>query len=373
MADHYYVNNTPSSDLKLLIPVIFLTGISIAMVLSASSALAAKKFGSDYYFVYRQLIFILLGMAALLICRFFPYRWFNLKGLNYFLMSAAVGMLIVVISGGGHTAGGATRWLRFGPLSFQPSEFARFAMIVFLAYSLDKKAMAGNLKRFSVGMMPHLFLLLIFALLIMAQPDFGSVVILGAITWVMMFVAGVPIKHLSLPLIFIIPVIVFVMTNADYRLRRLTAFINPWENPGGDGYQIIQSLMAFGSGGIWGTGIGKGYQKLFYLPEPHTDFIFSVIGEELGLIGVLAILGAYIVMLKEGFLIAVRTEDRFGSLMAIGLTTAIGLQACVHMGVALALLPTKGITLPFLSYGGTSLVLNMAFIGILMNIGASES
>jgi cell division protein FtsW len=170
----------------------------------------------------------------------------------------------------------------------------------------------------------------------------------------------------------LLPLAGYIMTMEEYRLRRWLTFLDPWKNPSGDGYQIIQSLMAFGSGGFWGTGLGKGYQKLFYLPEPHTDFIFSVVGEELGLIGVLVILGAYAFIMKEGFMIAARTRDRFGALIAAGLTTAIGIQACIHMGVALALLPTKGITLPFLSYGGTSLVLNMACIGLLMNIGASR-
>ncbi len=375
MAYNHFKKNALAYDLNLLIPVMLLTGISLVMVFSASSALAAKKFGNAYYFLNRQSIFVLLGICALLICRYFPYRWFRWPGLSYGLMGLAMAMLVAVVhSGLGHTAGGATRWLRLGPLSFQPSEFARFAMIVYLAYSLSKKYEQGkDIGKFSIGMLPHLFFLMVFAALILGQPDFGSVVILSAITWIILFVGGVPIKQLILPLTGLLPLGYVIMTTAEYRIRRLMAFTNPWENPSGDGYQIIQSLLAFGSGGFWGTGLGKGYQKLFYLPEPHTDFIFSVIGEELGLIGVLVILGAYTLILKEGFVIATRTENRFGALIATGLTTAIGLQACIHMGVALALLPTKGITLPFLSYGGTSLVLNMAFIGILMNIGASES
>jgi cell division protein FtsW len=162
------------------------------------------------------------------------------------------------------------------------------------------------------------------------------------------------------------------MISADYRLKRITSFLDPWQHSANDGYQIVHSLMAFGTGGIWGAGIGNGYQKLFYLPEPHTDFIFSVIGEELGLWGILIILGLYILILWRGISIASNCGDSFGSFLAIGLTTAIGLQVCVNMGVALGLLPTKGLTLPFLSYGGTSLLLNMAYIGILMNIGTAK-
>ena len=162
------------------------------------------------------------------------------------------------------------------------------------------------------------------------------------------------------------------MVNAEYRVKRIMSFLNPWQYPADEGYQIVHSLMAFGTGGIWGTGIGKGYQKLFYLPEPHTDFIFSVIGEELGLLGVLTILGLYVLIFWRGISIARNSRDSFGSFVAIGLTTAIGLQVCVNTGVTLVLLPTKGLTLPFLSYGGTSLLINMASIGILMNIGADK-
>jgi cell division protein FtsW len=162
------------------------------------------------------------------------------------------------------------------------------------------------------------------------------------------------------------------MVNAEYRLRRIISFLDPWQYPADEGYQIVHSLMAFGTGGIWGSGIGKGYQKLFYLPEPHTDFIFSVIGEELGLIGVMAILGLYFLILWRGISIARNAEDYYGSFVAIGLTAAIGIQVCVNMGVALGLLPAKGLALPFLSYGGTSLLINMASIGVLMNITASR-
>jgi cell division protein FtsW len=211
-----------------------------------------------------------------------------------------------------------------------------------------------------------------FTVLIIFQPDFGSVLILGALTWVMLFVGGVRISHLIMSLVLIIPMAYFFMVSADYRSKRIMSFLNPWKYSADYGYQVVHSLMAFGTGGIWGTGIGKGYQKLFYLPEPHTDFIFSVIGEELGLLGVLIILGLYILIFWRGIFIARNCKDSFGSFVAIGLTTAIGLQICVNMGVALGLLPTKGLTLPFLSYGGTSLLLNMASIGILMNIGKAK-
>ncbi|MBU0991645.1 MAG: putative lipid II flippase FtsW [Proteobacteria bacterium] len=365
--------NRPSSiqyDLRLLIPVISLVGIGIIMIYSSSSAIALKKFGSDYYFIKKQVTFALSGMMLLLIFRHFPYRLFH-KFAYPFIILSCIFLTLLHLPDFGLTAGGATRWLRLGTFSFQPAEFARFAMVLYLAYSLSKKQ--DNIKDPLIGFLPHVIILSLLSLLILSQPDFGSAAILAALTWIMMFIGGVRLKHLLLSLLPILPLVLMFMISAEYRLRRLLTFMNPWEYPAEEGYQIIHSLMAFGTGGLFGTGIGKGYQKLFYLPEPHTDFIFSVIGEELGLIGVLIILALYMVILWRGIDIAKHSKDKFGCFMAVGITTAMGLQVCINMGVALGLLPTKGLTLPFLSYGGTSLVLNMACIGILMNIGASQS
>jgi cell division protein FtsW len=356
-------------DVRLLFPVLFLVGIGIVMVYSASSALAFKKFGSEYYFLKKQLVFALMGIVALIICSRFPYRFF--RSLTYpLLILALIFLSAILVTGLGYSAGGAKRWMRLGNFSFQPSEFARFALIIYLAYSMNKKK--DVLKNFYVGFLPHIMVLFMFTVLIIFQPDFGSVAILGLLTWIMLFVGGVRLSYLIASLGLILPAAYFFMISADYRLKRITSFLDPWQYSTNDGYQIVHSLMAFGTGGIWGTGIGNGYQKLFYLPEPHTDFIFSVIGEELGLWGVLIILGLYILILWRGISIASNCGDAFGSFLAIGLTTAIGLQVCVNMGVALGLLPTKGLTLPFLSYGGTSLLLNMAYIGILMNIGTAK-
>jgi cell division protein FtsW len=356
-------------DIQLLFPVLFLVGIGIVMVYSASSAVALKKFGSDYLFLKKQALFALIGIVALVACRHFPYQWY--RPLTYPLLAVALLFLIAIqVTDLGFSAGGSTRWFRIGSLSFQPSEFARFAMVVFLAYSLDKKR--EKIKAFSVGFIPHILVFGVFAVCIFQQPDFGSVVILAIITWLMMFVGGVRCTHLFTSLIALLPVAVYYLVMEEYRVKRLLSFLNPWEYPADEGYQVVHSLMAFGTGGLWGTGIGKGFQKLFYLPEPHTDFIFSIIGEEFGLFGVLIIIGLYGLILVKGIQIARHTPDTFGSLMAFGLTSAMGIQVCINMGVALGLLPTKGLTLPFLSYGGTSLLLNMASIGILMNISASR-
>ena len=353
-------------DIKLLFPVLFLVGIGIVMVYSASSALALNRFGSDTYFLKKQAVFALMGIVVLVVCRHVPYRCF--RSLTYpMLLTALASLAAIHISGLGFGAGGSVRWLRIGGFSFQPSEFARFALIVYLAYSMDKKR--DQLKKFSVGFVPHVMVLAVFAGLIFLQPDFGSVVIFTAITWIMLFVGGVRLRHLLSALVLVVPLSYWLMINAEYRLKRLLSFLDPWQYPTDEGYQVIHSMMAFGTGKLWGTGIGGGYQKLFYLPEPHTDFIFSVIGEELGLVGVAIILCLYALIMIRGLNIARQCEDPFGCYMAMGLTAAISLQVCVNMGVALGLLPTKGLTLPFLSYGGSSLLMNMAAIGILMNIG----
>ena len=361
--------NRTAYDIQLLFPALFLVGIGIVMVYSASSALAFKKFGSDYFFLKKQAMFTLAGVVVLVMCRHFPYKYY--RYLAYPLLVLSVVFLIAVfIPHFGVSAGGAARWLRIGWLTFQPSELARIALVIYLAYSLEKKG--DRLKDFSVGFLPHIVILVIFAGLIVKQPDFGSIVILSALTGLMLFIGGVRIKHLFLSLMTLLPVGVYLLMSAEYRWKRVLGFIDPWQYPAAEGYQIVHSLMAFGTGGITGTGIGKGYQKLFYLPEPHTDFIFSVVGEELGLIGVIAIIGLYAWILVCGIRIAKNAGDQFGSFLAAGLTVAMGLQIVVNMGVALSLLPTKGLTLPFLGYGGTSLLLNMASIGILMNISASR-
>lgn len=367
MADKQSAYNqfTSGYDVALLFPVLFLVGVGIVMIYSASSAVALKKFGSGYYFLMRQALFAVIGIVALVACRHIKYRVWYLLAYGLLVISFVL-LVAIKVSGLGVTVSGATRWIRIGSYSFQPSELARFSMILFLAYSLSKKQDA--VRDFSVGFVPHVLVLMVFALLVLWQPDFGSAVILCLLTWIMLFVGGVRILHLSSALVLVLPFFYLFMISAEYRLRRLVSFMDPWQYRANEGYQIVHSLMAFGSGGIWGSGIGKGYQKLFYLPEPHTDFIFSVIGEELGLIGVLFILGLYGLIVWRGMRIARHAPDTFGALTALGLTTGIGLQVCVNMAVTLGLLPTKGLTLPFLSYGGTSLLLNMASVGILMNI-----
>jgi cell division protein FtsW len=353
-------------DAPLFLCVLFLTGVGIVMIYSASSAIANDTYGNGYFFLRKQTLFSVLGGLVLFVASMVPYRIY--RPLAYLMLAlAAVFLALTQIPGYGHSAGGAARWIKVGGFTVQPSEFARLAMIIYLAYSLSKKE--ARIREFSIGFLPHVLVMLMLGCLIMVQPDFGSVAILGLICWIMMFLAGVPMKFLAGSLLALLPLAGGIMISASYRVERLMSFLDPWKHQTDQGYQIVHSLMAFGSGGILGKGLGNGHQKLFYLPEPHTDFIFSVIGEELGLWGVLLLLTLFAVILWRGLIIAMNTEDRFGSLLAAGLTLSIGVQVTINMGVAMGLLPTKGLTLPFLSYGGSSLLINMLAVGIILNIG----
>ncbi|MBS3759280.1 MAG: putative lipid II flippase FtsW [Desulfobacterales bacterium] len=357
-------------DYTLLVPVLLLVGIGVAMIYSASCEIALKQFGNEYYFFKKQLIFAGFGIMVMLLIRFFPYRIY--RPLTYLFLAAAIILLsAVLVNGVGQTAGGATRWLRLKGVSFQPTEFAKLALIIFMAYSLTKKQ--DRIEELNIGFLPHVLILSLLSVLIIFQPDFGSIVFMWMLAWFVMFAGRVRILHLAGAFFLVLPVAAYLIANSAYRLKRLLIFLDPWRYPLDEGYQIIHSLMAFGSGGLLGKGFGQGYQKLFYLPAPHTDFIFSVIGEEGGWLWVLIVLILYLIILWRGIGIARSRPDFFGSLLALGITVSIALQAVVNMGVNLSLLPTKGLTLPFLSYGGTSLMINMVLVGILMNIGASRA
>jgi len=357
-------------DPVLLFPALLLTGIGVIMIYSASSEIAIREYANEYYFFTRQLLFAVVGILAMWVCRYIPYRIY--RPLTYILMIISFGLLgLVLVDGVGHTAGGATRWLRLGMISFQPSEFARIALIIFMAYSLTRKQQ--NVERFFIGFIPHVAMLVIFTLLIYKQPDFGTIAIFWMLTWIVMFAGRVRLAHLFSACIAVLPVAIFALGSAEYRLNRWITFLDPWKYPRDEGYQIIHSLLGFGSGGLLGKGFGQGYQKLFYLPTPHTDFILSVIGEEGGLVMVLIVLALYMILLWRGMWIAITARDYFGSLLAFGITASITLQSAVNMGVNLSLLPTKGLALPFLSYGGSSLVFNLVCIGILMNISTARA
>ena len=275
-------------------------------------------------------------------------------------------LLALLLTPLGMKRGGATRWLNLGGFSFQVTEMVKITIVIFLAHLLTRKA--HQLKDFSKGVLVPLVITSITILLILLEPDFGTAVIIATILLLMLCIAGSQMKHLLLLIAAFIPVGVLLIFYKGYRLTRLTAFLDPWKDAGNTGFQIIQSLLSFGSGGTFGVGIGDGMQKLFYLPEPHTDFILSIIAEESGFIGVAIVIAMFAVFAFRGFMIALKAPDLFGTLLASGLTMVIALEAFINIAGVMGLIPLKGLVLPFLSYGGTAFIMTMTAVGILLNI-----
>ena len=330
-----------------------------------SSSAAYTEHNDSFYFLKRQVLWCLLGTGMLLIAKNLDYH--KLHQYTYPIMIITFLLLIVVMFPEfSKKVGGARRWLAFGGFSFQPSELAKFTLVLFIAKSLVKRA--DKLRNFAYGYLPNLIVLGFFFIPILFQPDFGTVMVILAVTCTMLFIAGLRKKFLFLSMLAIIPFITLAIYFADYRSRRIIAFLNPWKDPSGAGFQVIQSFYAFGRGGFWGAGLGESSQKLYRLPEAHTDFIFSVIGEELGFVGTTAIVLLFLIFIWRGFLTAYQAKDPFGTHLATGLTLLIGLQAFINLSVASGLLPTKGLTLPFISMGGSSMLVTMLSVGVILNI-----
>ncbi len=352
-------------DYILLGAALILAGIGIVMVYSTSAILAGDRFGDPYYFLKKQAIYAGAGFLLMIIMVFVPYG--TLKRLAYPIFILSVLLLIaVLIPGIGHKAGGAMRWLKIGGFTFQPSEFAKLGLIIFLAYLLTKKE--EKIRSFSFGFLPTILLSGLVIVLLLKEPDFGAALFLAAMVFILLFISGARMIYIAGACLLAAPVAYFLLMNADYRYKRLLSFIRPWEDPTGTSFQIIQSFLSFGSGGLFGLGLGEGRQKLFFLPAPHTDFIFSIIGEELGLIGALGVVLLFFILAFRGIQIGISIQDKFGSYLALGIALMISLQAVINMGVVLGLLPTKGLTLPFVSYGGTSLIANFIGLGILLHL-----
>ncbi len=345
-------------DLFLMGIVIALVVIGIIMIFSASGIMVSN-------FVLKQSVWAFLGMLALFCMAGIDYH--KLQRLSRILLTVSGILLVLVLLGVlSDNPKGIHRWMRLGPIGFQPSEIAKICLIVYLADLIDRKQ--SRLKEFKKGIMPALIMLGIFSLLIYKGPDLGTVILLVMVAFIMLLIGGARIRHLVSLSLLSLPILIFTIVRTPYRLKRLWAFLDPSSDSKGAGWQVYQSLVALGSGGINGVGLGKSIQKFFYLPEPHTDFIFSIIGEELGFIGSLVIVVLFILFIWRGAKIAVHAPDLFGSLLAAGLTFTIGLQALVNIGVVTGSLPTKGVPLPFLSFGGSSLLCTMVGVGILLNI-----
>lgn len=371
---HSAVETSPKDSLKqgfgadpiLLIVTVVILAIGIVMVTSSSYMIAAGKYGDGFYYTKKQGLAMMLGLGLMLALSRVPLDFWR-KASAPLLAAGVFSLILVLIPGIGTELGGSHRWIK-APLGFyvQPSEFIKYAVIIFFARSLAKKG--EGIRDFAIGFLPHVLVIGLVVLLLLLQPDFGSAVIVAVVGFLMLFVAGVRLQHLLGSVILCLPFLFHIAVSANYRMARLRSFLDPWGDPLNSGFQIIQSLVAFGCGGIWGAGVGKGIQKLFYLPQPHTDFVFSVVGEELGLVGVATLIILFYLLIFRGFVAAMKTSEDFEKYLAFGITTLIGLQAMVNMAVAMGLLPTKGLPLPFVSLGGTSLVMNLAGVGVLMAI-----
>lgn len=350
-------------DFWILLPCVFLLGMGIVMIFSASALTSTYSYGDPYFFFKRQMIWAALGLGGLLFTMQFDYIY--LRRLAAPFLGVAIILLILVLLVG-TTSRGSSRWLEIGPLSFQPSEIIKLAMVIFLANSLAQNR--RHLNKLIQGIGPYLALMAFVCLLILAQPDLGTAVAVAGTTYFMLIVGGADKRHLALLAVLGVAAVGLAIAIAPYRMARFTAFLNPWGDPQGSGWQTIQSLLAIGSGGLFGTGLGEGRQKLYYLPENHTDFIFAILSEELGFIGAAFVVILFLLLLWRGFQTAFKAPDTFGSFLAAGLTIMLALQACLNMGVVTGMLPVTGITLPLLSYGGSSLIFTLAGLGILLNI-----
>jgi cell division protein FtsW len=352
-------------DVWLFGVAIVLLAAGVVMVYSASAIVAADRFQDPYFFLKKQVFWALIGAACLWMAIRLDYRRLEHLVLPL-LIFAGVLLVLVLVSPFGQAINGTRRWIRLGPVSFQPAELAKLALVLYLAAFLAKKGEA--IAEFRRGLLPPLAVAGTLAALVLAQPDLGTCLTLVALTFTLLFLAGGRIRHLGLILLAALPTLALAIWVAPYRVRRIIAFLDPWSDPRGSGFQIIQSWLAFGNGGIFGQGIGASRQKLFYLPESHTDFIFAIVGEELGFVGATTIVALFAILIWRGLRIGLRAPDPFGGYLAIGITVLIATQTLVNIGVVTGLLPTKGLPLPFISFGGSALLVTLLSTGVLLNI-----
>ncbi|MGE3956816.1 MAG: putative lipid II flippase FtsW [Vicinamibacterales bacterium] len=360
---------TLKSDPVLFLATVGLVCLSIVMVWSASAVVAMEKFQQPYYFLIKQLMWSLLGLTALWGAMSVDYHVFKEEKFIWACLGlVGLGLIAVLFS---PPVNNARRWFSIGGLGIQPSELAKLVAIFFIAAMLERRMHRINEIKYSL--LPIALVVGLLVALILLEPDFGTSMSLALIAGVMVFAAGLSYLYVTGAALMLVPLVVLVIAGADYRRRRFLAFLNPWDDPRGTDFQLIQSLIAVGTGGISGKGLMQGVQKLFYLPEPHSDFIYAVISEEMGLIGATAVLVCFCVITWRGLRIASHAPDTFGAFVALGLTAMISVQALVNISVVLGMLPTKGIPLPFVSAGGSSLIINLLGMGVLLNVSRHAS
>ena len=351
--------------INLFITTVILICIGIMMIYSASSIYAWERYKDGFFFLKRHICFLIIGAFLAFLVMGIDYRILRRWAKPLLILSLLL-LVLVLIPGIGREVAGARRWFRFKFISFQPSELANIAIIIYISDFIARKE--NILKTFWRGFMPQMFILGLVVLLILMQPDLGTAVALGIVVFIMLFMAGARLPYLLSVVLASLPLLYILIFSVPYRRMRIMTFLNPWLDPKGNSFQIIQSQIALGSGGIFGIGLGHSRQKLFYLPAAHTDFIFSIIGEELGLFGTIGIIILFMIFIQQGIKIIKNVPDKFGHFLALGLVLMISLKAIINIGVSCGLLPTKGLPLPFISYGGSSLVFDMVSVGILINL-----
>ncbi len=357
-------------DFLLLLSVVILLSAGLIMILSASGYSTLVEYGDSFYFFKRQVLWAVIGLLLMVTVMNIDYRYLKLLAPPA-LFLAFVLLIAVLMPAIGQEAYGSSRWISIGPLTFQPSELVKLCLVIFVAYGLAKRG--TKIRNFVHGLLPFLLLVLAAAGLVLLQPDLGTAVTIAGTIVIMFFVAGAKISTLAALLGMGGVMVGVAIYMAPYRMQRFLTFLDPWADPQGAGFHIIQSLYALGSGGFFGTGLGQGKQKFLYLPAHHTDFIYAILGEELGFLGAAVVIGLFIVFLWRGLHIALAAPDRFGMLLAAGITSGITLQAAINIGVVTGSLPVTGITLPFISFGGTSLIFTLIGVGILLNISKNIS
>jgi cell division protein FtsW len=352
------------SDKWLFLATLALVCVSVVMVYSASALIALERFQQPYLFVTKQLMWAVLGVAVLSVVMRVDYRTYRNERLIWTMLGVVTLLLVAVLFSA--PINGSRRWFSVGPLGIQPSELAKVAAIFFTAMILERRMHRVN--DFQYALLPIGIVVAVLVGLILIEPDLGTAVSLLAVVGVMIFIAGLHYRYLVGAVVLAMPTFYVLVWNVPYRRERIEAFLNPWADPLGGGFQIIQSMIAISTGGMTGKGLMAGVQKLFYLPEPHTDFIFSVVSEGMGLLGATLIVACFCIIAWRGLRAATHAPDAFGAFLAIGLTMMIVLQAFVNISVVMGLLPTKGITLPLVSNGGSSLLVNLLAVGVLLNI-----
>ena len=356
------------SRVALTIVTMTLISVGIVMIYSASCVNAMETFHDSLYYLKRHLLFLGMGLLSAYVVMSVDYHHIQPYARRILIVSIVL-LALVLIPHIGKESYGARRWFKLGIFHFQPSELAKLSMIVFTADFLARKQ--GMIKDFWRGFLPVIILMGLACALTVKQPDLGTTVEMAFVTLVMLFIGGTRKRHMALVGLGGVALVTYLIIKEPYRMARIIAFIDPWQDSQGIGFQLTQSQIALGSGGIFGVGLGHSQQKLFYLPAAHTDFILSIIGEELGMIGAFATIGLFGMFIWYGTRIIRQTHDAFGYFMAIGIVTMLGLQAMVNVGVSIGAFPTKGLPLPFISYGGSALIFHLIAIGLLLNVSKS--